>query len=252
MYLCTCYLELKFGKNQKLEMRNDENLRLGGDNRFNQKAAVWHGLMWLGIICLVCLCWAMLLTGCSSKKSVVQQQVVSVAKDSSAVKQTEKSMARASRDSTLIIGSEKNHWSLAFDSTFLSQVIERTIIIRQDENGKEISRETNTTITNNRERNRGLLQGSKDTATSRTAVKDSTLVSLNTSNDSVGTHWAKTETNETTEVKQELNWWQKLQLFFKIVVQVLAWLLEIAAVAYIVYIIYRVIKKIYGNVQEGK
>lgn len=233
-------------------MRKNENLRLGGDNRFNQKAAVWHGLMWLGIICLVCLCWAMLLTGCSSKKSMVQQQVVSVAKDSSAVKQTEKKAENKTSDRSLIIGSEKNHWSLAFDSTLLSQVIERTIIIRQDESGKELSRETNTTITNNRERNRGLLQGTKEATSSQTAVKDSTMVSLNTSNDSVGTHWAKTDKSEITEVEQELNWWQKLQLVFKIVVQVLAWLLEIAAIAYVVYIIYRIIKKIHGNIQKGK
>lgn len=231
-------------------MNKNENLRLGGDNRFNQKAAMWHGLMWLGIISLVCFAWAVLLSGCSTKRNVVQQQAVSVTKDSSAVKQTEKRMERDSRDSSSVINSEKNHWSLAFDSTFLSQVIERTIIIRQDESGKEISRDTNTTITNNRERNRGLVQGSKEASSCLTDVRAGHLLNINMSNDSVGTHWADNKEAETTEVKQELNWWQKVQLALKVVVQVIAWLLEIAAVAYVAYIIYRIIRKIHGNVKK--
>lgn len=233
-------------------MNGNENLKLGDGNRFNQKAAMWHGLMWLSIICLVCLCWAMLLTGCSTKKSVMQQQVVSVAKDSVAASHSKQKQERSVHDSSSVIASAKNHWSLAFDSTLLSQVIERTTIIRQDENGKEISRETNTTVTNNRERNHGLVQGSKEVASSQTDVQDSRLLNINTSNDSVNTHWVQNNSKETTEVKQELNWWQKLQLAFKVVCQVLAWLLEFGAVAYIIYIIYRVIKNIHGQIKNQK
>lgn len=236
----------------------NENLKRysGDDNRFNQQAAMWHSLMWLGIIMLVCLAWAWLLTGCSTKKSVVQerQKVESIVQDSSSVSHTSTTKQQTVHDSSSVIASEKNHWSLAFDSLLLSQVIERTTIIRQDENGTEISRETNTTITNNRERNRGLQQGSKEIDSMIRDVQDSQTSEINMSNDSVNTHWAQNKSSEQVqqEVKQELNWWQKLQLAFRVIIQVLGWLLEIGGAAYIIYIIYRVSKKVHEEIKNQK
>lgn len=118
------------------------------ENRFNKKAARWHECLWFLLVSLVFWAWVWLLTGCGSSKKLVQTKVV---QDSMAVNKTLQTDDSTSHDSVVLIKASDKYFSDRVDSTVLSQVIERNTIIRQDADGKEISREVSTTITNNRE-----------------------------------------------------------------------------------------------------
>lgn len=167
------------------------------ENRFNQKAAVWHGLLWLVIVALVCIVWAGILAGCSSPRKTQSEKQREVVENTS-VKNTETIKDSTNKELSSIMASVKNDWLHEYDSLLLSSVIERTTIIRQDSSGRELSRETTTNITNNRDHFRGSTKKVEDNTKQEVKVNDASFYYHDAIADSVS---KQKDTSKDTETK---------------------------------------------------
>lgn len=226
----------------------------GKSNRFNGSQARWHGLLWLVIIVLVCVGWSLLLSGCSTKKCLASD--TTFVSDSSVVRSTSSSVDSVVQSTSTVKESEKNHSEITHDSIFVSQVIERETIIRQDSSGKELSRETNTTITNNRDRVRDSKQVTDSKETERTNTDRNLVSKQTTSSVSV---FAKKENKskvEQTTVQQE-SVWTRIKNLFSFLWRLLLLLIRIIGVAFVVYVVgntvvllCRLAKKLHSNIKD--
>lgn len=205
------------------------------NSRFNGKAARWHGLLWLVVIVLVCVGWTLFLSGCSTKKTLASD--ISTEKDSLVVRSSSSSLDSSKHDSTLVIVSEKNHSQLVHDSVFVSQVIERETIIRQDSTGKEISRENSTTITNNRDRVREIEQMFSDVSSSNTSVNNRVLKQRNTSNDSISSKVSNNNKIEETIEYEQVKIWERVKNFFRFVWGLILFCLQALVIGVVVYMV---------------
>lgn len=226
----------------------------GKSNRFNGRQARWHGLLWLVIIVLVCVGWSLLLSGCSTKKCLASDSAL--VSDSSVVRSTSSSVDSIVQSTSTVKATEKNHSEITHDSVFVSQVIEREIIIRQDSNGRELSRETNTTITNNRDR----VRDSKRVMDSKEAEQTNTdrnLVSKKqASSDSVSVRRESKSKVEQTTTQQE-NVWTRIKNLFYFLWRLFLLIIRIIGIAFIVYavgnaivLVYRLAKKMHSNIKD--
>lgn len=226
----------------------------GKSNRFNGRQARWHGLLWLVIIVLVCVGWSLLLSGCSTKKCLASD--TTFVSDSLVVRSTSSSVDSIVQSTSTVKAIEKKHSEITHDSVFISQIIEREIIIRQDSGGKELSRETNTTITNNRDRVRDSKQvvGIKETEQTNT---DCNLVSKqNTSSDSVFFKKENKSKVEQTTIQQE-SVWARIKNLFSFLWKLLLLFIRIIGVAFVVYavgnvaiLLFRLVKKLHSNIKD--
>lgn len=183
------------------------------ENRFNKKSAVWHEILWLIIALLAAWGWVSLLTGCgSSKLSVKEESRVEL--DSSVLKKQTIQQDSIQHDSVVIVKAADKFYGFHSDSTVLSQAIERNTIIRQDANGKEISRETSTIINNNRERtqNNNLSQShsSEESNTVRYIALRNKLDSL----ESLQKQLQKNSLYEHPQVEDKSEWYWTKKVFW--------------------------------------
>lgn len=224
-------------------------------NRFNGSAARWHGLLWLVIIVFVCLGWTLFLSGCSTKRSLVSD--TSIVSDSSVVRSTSSIVDSTAKDSTVVISSEKNHSKTVRDSVFVSQVIERETIIRQDSSGKELIRVTNTTITNNRDRVRDVSSSSSSSSEIRSKVDKQKVQKQDMSNDS--TFIKSTDRNKVVTVTEteQTNIWVRIKQFFVFIWRLILFCLQATVIGVVVYVfggiciwLYRLAKKVHANVKS--
>lgn len=185
------------------------------DNRFNKKAAKWHGLLWLCILVLLCLSWSLFLTGCSSHKGVVREV------DSTFIKKVEIEKDSVSRDSSVKIEREKEKTLYVHDSVVVSQTVETTIIIRQDSTGKELSRETNTIITNNRDKYKDRNLMLRDQESSNVQVNNHVANNRLLSNDSasISQDWGGVGVTDTQQNKKGL--WERISDGIKLILEVI-------------------------------
>lgn len=224
------------------------------NNRFNGNAAQWHGLLWLVIIVLVCLGWTLFLSGCSTKRSLASD--TSIVSDSSVVRSTSSVMDSMAKDSAVVISSEENRSKSVHDSVFVSQVIEREIIIRQDSSGKELSRVANTTITNNRDRVRNVSSSSFSSSEIQSKVDKRKIQKQNVSTDSISAK--NTDKNKVVTVTETecVNVWARIKQFFKFIGNLLLFCLQATVIGVVVYVfggiciwLYRLAKKVHANVK---
>lgn len=188
------------------------------NNRFNQDAAKWHGLFWLILIMLLCLAWASLLSGCSTKKSAVSDFVQS--SDSLVMRSSSIQQDSVINDSISVIASEKNRQVFVHDSTWSSQIIERTTIIRQDSCGRELSRETNTTITNNRDRFKEISEKNHDMLSTNTNVNNNRIVKDEKNKDLVSAKKKLENKSKETVVKEHPSFWQSMVGYIKYILAI--------------------------------
>ena len=227
----------------------------GKSNRFNRRQARWHGLLWLVIIVLVCVGWSLLLSGCSTKKCLASD--TTLVSDSSAVRSTSSSVDSIRQSTSTVKESEKNHSEIVHDSVFVSQVIERETIIRQDSSGKELSRETNTTITNNRDRVRDSKQVTNSKETEQTNTDRDLVSKHQTSNDSVSVKKENKSKVEQTTIQEQESVWTRIKKIFLFLRKLLLLLIRIIGVAFVVYavgngivLLCRLAKKLHSNIKD--
>lgn len=207
----------------------------GNSNRFNGEQARWHGLLWLMIVVLVCVGWAMLLSGCAAKKSFATD--TTYVSDSS-VRSTSSTVDSVLSETSSVKAIEKKYSEFIHDSVFVSQVIERETIIRQDSSGKELSRETNTTITNNRDRKRNVEQTSEGKETSQTNT-DNHLVSKQQSQlDSVSSKSKFKSKTEQVTIQEQGNIWTRGKDFFQFLLNFICFVFHFLAICFTVCIVY--------------
>ena len=126
------------------------------ENRFNHRAGRWHALGWVLLIVLLCLAWSMSCTSCGTSKKTESSHVSVMERQDSVNHERESSSDKmTSRDSSYIKESENNHRvserQSNSDSVYLSETIEKETVIRMGADGKEVGRDTHTTITRNHE-----------------------------------------------------------------------------------------------------
>lgn len=205
------------------------------NHRFNQDAAKWHGLFWLILITLICLAWASLLSGCSTKKSAVSDSVQS--SDSLVMRSSSIQQDSVVNDSVSVIASEKKHQVFVHDSTWSSQIIERTTIIRQDSSGRELSRETNTTITNNRDRFKKISEKDNDVLSTNINVNNNRIIKGEKNKDLVSAKKKLEDKSKVTVVKEQPSFWQSFVGYIK----------YILAISIGSFVVFRLLHKLKGN-----
>lgn len=205
------------------------------NNRFNQDAAKWHGLFWLILIMLLCLAWASLLSGCSTKKSAVSDSVQS--SDSLVMRSSSIQQDSVINDSISVIASEKKQQVFVRDSTWSSQIIERTTIIRQDSCGRELSRETNTTITNNRDRFKEISEKNHDMLSTNTNVNNIRIAKDEKNKELVSAKKKLENKSKETVVKEQPSFWQSLVGYIKYIL-----VISIGS-----FVVFRLLHKLKGN-----
>lgn len=226
----------------------------GKSNRFNGRQTRWHGLLWLVIIVLVCVGWSLLLSGCSTKKCLASD--TTFVSDFSVVRSTSSSVDSIVQSASSVKTTEKNHSEIIHDSVLVSQVIERETIIRQDSNGKELSRETNTTITNNRDRVRDSKQLTDSKETGQTNTDCNLVSKQQTSNDSVSAKKENKNKVEQPTIQQE-SVWARIKNLFSFLWKLLLLFIRIIGVAFVVYavgnvaiLLFRLVKKLHSNIKD--
>lgn len=227
----------------------------GKSNRFNGRQARWHGLLWLVIIVLVCVGWSLLLSGCSTKKCLASD--TTLVSDSTVMRSTSSSVDSIVQSTSIVKESEKNHSEIIHDSVFVSQFIERETIIRQDSNGKELSRETNTTITNNRDRVRDSKQVVDNKETERTNTDYNLVSKQQVSNDSISAKRESKSKVEQTATREKESVWTRIKNLFSFLLKFLLLLIRIIGIAFVVYavgngviLLCRLAKKLHLNIKN--
>lgn len=183
------------------------------ENRFNKKSAVWYEILWLIIALLIAWGGISLLAGCGSNKRMVKEDS-RVELDSSVEKKQTIKQDSTRHDSIVVVKAADKFFGFHTDSTSLSQVIERNTIIRQDADGKEISRESSTIINNNRERTRNNNLSQFHLSEESNTVRDIVLKNKLDSLERLQKQLQKNSLYEHPQVEEKTEWYWIKKVFW--------------------------------------